>query len=131
MIIMKGSTLEKCVEKAEKYIDEKGICLLLFDVKNSKKYSRDRYKEMFDTMKLLMEDINKKFSDYLPLNSLRIYDANDIGFVMVKGDSACAGVNSHIAVEEIIKYQKEKYPYFELWWEVAEDGWDECAKYFC
>ena len=118
----KGLSIEDCIEKSRKFIFKYGSCLLLFDVKNSRSF-KDRQK-LNDDLFGMMEDLNKKFDAYLPQNNLASIK-KEKGFVSLLGDGSWAGVNSPGVVEEIINYQKRKYPHIPLYWGIAKDGRDE------
>jgi len=119
----KGLSLEECVEKARKFIFKYGSYLLLFDVKNSRKFE-DRQKLNGDLVKM-MKDLNEKFGEYLPENNLAVPSRKEKGFEVLLGDGSRAGINSPAIAEEIINYQKREYPEIPLYWEIAKDGYDE------
>jgi hypothetical protein len=119
---MKGMSVEECVEKAEKLISKHGICLLLFDVKNSRGFA-DREKLRINLLNM-MKDLNEKFRDYFPENNLTSPTKRK-GFEDLLGDGSWAGIDFPYAIEEIINYQKEAYPKIELYWGIAKDGFDE------
>lgn len=119
---MKGMSLEECVEKARKFIFKYGSCLLLFNVKNSKKF-KDRQELNYNLFNM-MQDLNKKFEEYLPENNLASI-RKEKGFVSLLGDGSWAGITSPGIIAEIINYQKREYPEIPLYWGIAKDGRDE------
>jgi hypothetical protein len=119
----KGLSVEDCVNEAEKLISKNGICLLLFDVKKSRNF--EDVNGLSIQLFKMMKDINKKFYDYFPKNSLATLTRVEKGFEGLLGDGSWAGINSSKIIPEIISYQKENYSNIPLYWGVAEDGWDE------
>jgi hypothetical protein len=111
-----------CVAKARKYIDEQGMCLLLFDVKGFKKLPD----ELKDKLPAMANDLNSRFRDYFPENSLLgIPGRIDKGFKLIGGDGFAAGINNPDIIPEIRKYQKTKYPDIPVYWGVAKDCYDK------
>lgn len=119
----KRHTIGECLQKAEKYISEKGICLFIFDVKDSKK-SKDR-KRLQERLFSMRDDLNKNFAEYLPENRLLKGIIKSKGFEIVAGDAACAGINSSYSVDEIIKYLTRNYKDIELNFGIARDCYDK------
>lgn len=117
-----GLSLDKCVEKAKEYIKQQGICLLLFDVCNSRNYS-DRQKLSAQLQKMMAE-INREFSEYFPINNLAVLVRQEKGFQCLLGDGSWAGINSEQVIPLIWKFQEENYPDIHLYWAVARDGFD-------
>jgi len=122
-----------CVAKARKYIDEQGMCLLLFDVEGSRNFpDRD---ELQTKLHAMVRDLNSKFRDYFPENSLLgvperiekgvLFYRIDRGFEFVGGDGGAAGINNPDIIPEICKYQKTKYPDIPVYWGVARDWYDK------
>jgi|TARA_B100002003_G_C14135459_1_gene546051 hypothetical protein len=121
---MKGSTLEQCVEKAEKYISQNGVCVLVYDVKNSS--SKDDLQSIYITLDKINEDLNVRFAKFIP-NEPFGYDCQGHGFQSYMGDSAFSAVNSTSGIKEIIEYTHQSYPDIEFHWEIAKDYWDKKA----
>lgn len=119
----KGMSLEDCIKISKKLISKRGICLLLFDVKNSKEF-KDR-NELNKQLKYMMKDLNTKFDVYFPENNLAVYNRKEKGFEILLGDGSWAGINSAEKIKEIIEYQKKTYPDIPLSWGIAKDGWDK------
>jgi len=121
-------TIEQCVEKAQKCIEEneKGVCLLLYDVVGAKTLPMTT-EERLARLDEMDEDLNKRFSDYFPENNLSLVSRRDKGFKIPiwLGDGNWAGINSAEIIPEMIGYQKEHYPDIPLEWGIAKDGWDE------
>lgn len=115
-------SIEDCARKAKNLISENGICLLLFDVRNSKRYDG---KLLNQRLKEMMADLNKNFYAYLPKNNLAVLIRKERGFQTLAGDSSWAGINFSEAVREIADYQAKHYPEIKLYWGVAKDGFDE------
>jgi len=117
---MKGMSVDECVEAAHELIAKKGKCLLLFDVKNSRNAST----ELMKRVKFMMEDLNQRFDRYFPEHTLAAYKRKEKGFMIQLGDGSWAAINSEKIIPEIVNYQKAKYPDIELYWGVAENGYD-------
>ncbi len=116
----KGLPIDECVRRASRYISEQGMCLLLFDVKGSRNFPESYCMEK--KLEEMADDINCKFSGYLPENSL----AGKLGkgFSIFRGDSGIGCINSVDAVREISDYQKARYGEISLYWSVAKDSDD-------
>ncbi len=123
---MKGSSIEDCVKEAEKIISKYGICLLLFDVKNSKGF--DNGQRLQKQLESMIKDLNEKFSKYFPETDIATYVRKERGFMVLLGDGSWAGIDSSEAIKKIVEYQKENYPDIPLYWDVAKDGFDERTK---
>jgi hypothetical protein len=123
--MVKGMNLEECTQKAENYISKNGLCLLGFDLVNSRDYDS---KQMVLSLIELRKDLNSKFKKYFIKNKLRNGGDVDYGFVCVRGDSSCAGINSSLAVRDISNYVAEKYKKLRFYWAIGKDGWDESLK---
>ena len=121
----KGMPIGECVKKAEKIISEKGICLLLFDVINSRE-CEDR-SGLNRRINRFMEEINYTFGEYLPENRLATPERRERGFQTLLGDGSWAGINSAEAIPAISDYQKEHFPDLLLYWAVAKNGYDPSA----
>lgn len=123
----KGLSIEECVDKAREYITDQGICLLLFDVKGSRKV-KDR-NNLQNRLKIMIQDLNFRFSDYFPENSLASpilgASTNEKGFQVLLGDGSWAGINHADIIPEICDYQKTNYPDIPVYWGVAKDGFDD------
>ncbi|HPS40766.1 MAG TPA: hypothetical protein PLQ50_02040 [Candidatus Woesebacteria bacterium] len=123
---IKGLPIEECVAKAQKYIEENGVCLFLFDVKESKKYP-DRQalqKKLF----LLIQDLNQQFAQYFPENSLATCTRKEKGFCNLLGDGSWVGINDALVIPMIANYVKENYPDLSLYYGVAKNGYDQATK---
>jgi len=120
---MKGLTIDECVEKAEEIISQQGQCLLLFDVKGSRKVP-DRNKLTLDLIEMI-KDISTQFDEYFPENTLAVYGRQEKGFMHLLGDASWTGINSSEAIPKIVQYQRENYPEIPLAWGVAIDGYDQ------
>ena len=117
---MKGLPPKQCTARAEQILQEQDLCLLLFDVKDSK-----NIKDLNKKLHVMIEDIYLTFEEYLPRNDLGVPQDFIKGFRIFRGDSGYAAINSIDAISEIQKYQKEKYPEIELYWGIAKDGLDD------
>ena len=121
----KGLTLRRCINRARKFIDQNGLCLLVFDVKSSRSYNPEVF---INKLEELRDDLNSNFSHYMPENQLRSpHVPKESGFILILGDMGVAGINSVDAVSEIRKYHEENYPDFPVYWSVARDGYDREA----
>jgi hypothetical protein len=115
----KGMSLEECLEKAEKYISEQGMCYLAFDVQESSKMSRDFFYKKISSLK---KDINKNFMKYFVGDVFGENSRGIRGYLEIsRGDSAGTYISSPKAIKEIIDYTKKNYPDFPLKWAVAKD----------
>lgn len=119
----KGMSIDECVKNAETFIQNNGICLLLFDVKGSSNY--DNPTDLINRLYDMMKDLNKKFGKYFPEHKLAVSFRKEKGFKFLLGDASWTGINSADVIPEIISYQKNKYPDIDLYWGVAIDGYDE------
>jgi len=119
----KGLSIEECVDKAREYITDQGICLLLFDVKGSRKVKDQN--NLQNRLEIMMQDLNSKFSDYFPENSLAAPTRIEKGFQVLLGDGSWAGINHTDIIPEIYDYQKTNYPDIPVYWGVAKDGFDK------
>jgi hypothetical protein len=119
----KGMSVEKCVEKAEKVIAKHGVCLLLYDVKGSKKYE-DLYK-LIKRLEYMQNDLNEKYKEYFVEHDLWIPGRKEKGFLPYHGDGGRAGINSAEIIPDIITYQKNNYPDISLYWDVIRDYLDK------
>jgi hypothetical protein len=115
--------IKRYIKKADKIISEQGLCLLLFDVMESKNF-KNSYK-LQEKLKYMCQDFNQKFKTYFPKNNLGALKREERGFQSLLGDSSWAGINSSAVIPDIIKYQNEKYPNIPLYWGIAKDGYDE------
>ncbi|MFP4117452.1 MAG: hypothetical protein ACLFTR_00860 [Candidatus Woesearchaeota archaeon] len=121
---MKGRTIDDCVEVASDLIEKKGICLLLFDVVASRKYSPgDRYL-LQQELRAMMDDLNHEFDEYMPEHDIAVYGRREKGFTYLLGDGSWAGISDSSVITEIVNYQKTRYPDIILQWDVASDGYD-------
>lgn len=117
----KGLTVDECVKKAREYISKNRMCLLVFDVRGSRKFLDQR--RLNKVLLPMIEDINDKFSRYLP----RVGPfGNKTGFSdLFFGDSSWAIINDAEIIPKIIEYQKEQYPDIPLHWGIAKDLLDQ------
>jgi|SaaInlStandDraft_4_1057021.scaffolds.fasta_scaffold38759_3 hypothetical protein len=118
----KGMSLDECIENATKLISKNDICLLLFDVIDSRNFD-DRAKLQLDLFDML-NDLNGKFGEYFPEHNIVVYTRVERGFECLLGDSSWAGINSAEVIPKIIEYQKEEYPNIPLYWSIAKDSYD-------
>ncbi|MBU2576495.1 MAG: hypothetical protein KKF50_02125 [Nanoarchaeota archaeon] len=116
----KGLSLEQCIKRATSIIQKQNICLLLFEVKDSR-----NTKDLYEKIQSMTSGINTTFKKYLPKNDLGVPGIFIQGFRVFRGDSAYAGINSVEVISKIQEYQKEKFPEIELYWSIAEDGFDD------
>ena len=118
----KGMSIDECVELADNFIRNQGMCLLCFDVKNSRGFKDS--KELVKRLNHMMNDINQNFANYFPEQCLANYVRVEKGFQTLLGDGSWAGINSSEIIPKIIEYQKNKYSNIPLYWGVARDGFD-------
>lgn len=118
--IEKGISIETCIEKADKYIEENGACLFVLDLKNSR--SRTATLERLDN---LLDDLNVMFDEYLPQNQLRTAIDTDRGFMRVLGDGVLAGITDARVIPETAEYIQEHYEDLSFYYNVAVDGYDK------
>jgi len=119
----KGISVEKCILKAEKYIKEKGNCLFIYDVKNSKKYSLSDRQKLQEKLLIINNNLTNNFIQYFPENNLRTLVYKDIGPQLI-GDGSIVGINNADAIPKIIEYLKENCSEASFHYNVAKDGWD-------
>jgi len=118
----KGVTIDECIKKADKYIRAKGLCLFLFDVKDSKKYL-DR-QELQHQLVSLAADLNSEFNEYFPENDLMVINQKEKGFINFLGDASWAAINSSEVITKIANFMSEKMPSIKFHFDVARDGFD-------
>ena len=118
----KGITIDECIKKADKYIKSYGSCLLLFDVKDSKKYPNRR--ELRDQLISLTTELNFEFKDYFPENDWAVKCRMEKGFTYLYGDGSWAGINNSEAIIKITNYINQKMPSTKFNFDVARDGYD-------
>jgi hypothetical protein len=118
----KGMSLDLCVKLAEDYIAHQGMCLLLFDVKESRKFEHPA--KLMQRLSSMMEDLNQKFEPYFPEHNLAACSRKEKGFQFLLGDGSWTAINSASIIPKIINYQSKNYPNIPLYWAVAKDGYD-------
>lgn len=118
----KGVTVDECIKKADKFIKSKGICLFLFDVKDSRKYSNRE--ELRNQLLSLRTELNSEFGDYFPENDLAVKYRMEKGFTYFYGDGSWVGINNSEAIIKITNYINQKMPSTKLYFDVARDGYD-------
>lgn len=123
--IEKGISVSKCVDKAQKYIEDNGVCLFLFDVKGSKKYE-DR-QLLQSKLKDLISDMNIEFDQYFPKNNLATETREEKGFYGLLGDGSWVGINNSEVIPKMVEFMKEKLPGVSFHFNVAKDGHDHEA----
>ena len=123
----KGITIDECVKKAQDLIDKNGICLFLFDVKGSKKYStEDRQKLQIELINLI-KDMNIEFDDYFPKNNLATVTREEKGFYLLLGDGSLVAINNSEVIPKITDFINQKLPNVSFHYNVACDGYDQKA----
>lgn len=125
--IEKGISVSKCVDKAQQYIKNNGVCLFLFDVKGSKKYSDESRKQLQIKLKDLISDMNIEFDQYFPKNNLATETREEKGFYGLLGDGSWVGINNSEIIPKIVEFMKEKLPDVSFHFNVAKDGYDHEA----
>lgn len=123
--IEKGISVSKCVDKAQKYIKDNGVCLFLFDVKGSKQYE-DR-QLLQSKLKDLISDMNIEFDQYFPKNNLATETREEKGFYGLLGDGSWVGINNSEVIPQIVEFMNEKLPNVSFHFNVAKDGHDQEA----
>ena len=118
----KGLTIDECVRRAKEFIDDQGVCLLIYDIKGSRNFEINEFVKKRLEMK---ERLNNKFSKNMPENDLDFRTIFKKGFQIQRGDAAVAGINSAEIIPEIVNYQKEMFPDVPLYWSVAKNGFDK------
>ena len=124
----KSISIEQCILKAQKYIDEQGVCLFLYDVKGSKKYSPIDRQSLQKNLIKIKNELNIKFSEYFPTNTLRCLVEEDTGATIMGGDGCLIGINNAEVIPKIVDYLKENCPEASFHYNVAKDGWDDAIK---
>jgi hypothetical protein len=115
----KGFSLEKCIKLGTKFISEDNICLIGFDVKE---FTKIPYPKNVNLLREMVDNINEKFSHYLPVGRFNDPATDAKGFQIYRGDSAIAQINSIEGIKEIMDYQKENYSTMPLHWRIAKQG---------
>lgn len=123
--IEKGISVSKCVDKAQKYIKDNGVCLFLFDVKGSKNY-KDR-QQLQIKLKDLISDMNIEFDQYFPKNNLAVQTREEKGFYGLLGDGSWVGISNSEVIPKMVEFMKEKLPDVSFHFNVAKDGRDHEA----
>lgn len=121
----KGISVEQCVLKARKYINEQGVCLFAYDVKGSKSYSKEERQQLQKKLIETKNELMNKFGEYFPTNTLRCLVEEDTGPTIVGGDGCLIGINNAEVIPKITDYLKENCPEIFFHYNVAKDGWDE------
>lgn len=118
----KGISIEACVEKANAYIREYGICLFVLDVKGSKTISQQM--DLWAMLHNLTAELNNMFEAYLPDNSLAASSRIDKGFGQILGDGILAGITSSDVIQATAEYIEQYYSELLFHYNVAVDGYD-------
>ena len=82
----KGLSIEECIKRADELISKNGVCLLLWDVKGSRNF--EDVNGLSIQLFKMMEDLNKKFSEYFPKNTLATMTREEVGFWGPLGDGS-------------------------------------------
>lgn len=109
-------------QKADRFIKSNGICLFLFDVKDSKKYP-DR-QELQLQLFSLATDLNLEFDEYFPENDLMVINQKEKGFTTFIGDASWAAINNSEVITKVVNFMNEKLPSVKFHFNVARDGFD-------
>ena len=121
----KGISIEQCISKAENYIKENGMCLFLFDVKNSRNYPNRQ--ELQEKLNKIIYNLNYEFDQYFPENNLATHIRTEKGFYSLLGDGSWVGINNAEVIPKITEYLKENCSEVSFHYNVAKDGWDDKA----
>lgn len=120
----KGLTVDECVKKAREYISKNRMCLLVFDVKGSRKFPNKQ--TLINVLLMMIKDINSRFNRYFPkVGPFGNKTGFRAGFRDLFGDSSWAVINNAEIIPKIIEYQQENYPDIPLHWGVAKDLQDK------
>lgn len=120
-------TREECISRAQRYISEAGMCLLIMDIVRSRSYSQGGSQHNpINRLMELAEELNGRFADHLPENSLTVGESRvDQGFQVQLGDAMWGAIDSAAIIPDIFALIDESYADLELHYGVARDGWDE------
>ncbi len=118
----KGVSVDECIKKADKYINQNGSCLFLFDVKDSR--VNPNRQQLQEQLINLMAVLNTEFEQYLPENNLMVSVRQEKGFSSLFGDGSWAGINNSQVIEKIIDFIHQKMPSVEFYFDVAQHGYD-------
>jgi len=121
----KGISLELCIEKAEEYIKQNGMCLFVLDVQGSQKL-RERINLQVQ-LESLVGELNALFEDFLPENNLTTVSRTEKGFNQILGDGIVAGISNADVIPATAQYIKDSYPFIPFYYNVAVDGYDDEA----
>lgn len=121
----KGLSVDECLKKADKYIQNNNQCLFLFDVKGSKKYESDQRDELQKRLFILINDLNIKFDEYFPENCLATPTRKEKGFFSLLGDGSWVGINNSEVIPKIIDVLNKDYSDISFNFGVAKDGFDQ------
>lgn len=124
---MGALTRDECISRAQRYISEAGMCLLIMDIVHSRSYpQRDSKHNPISRLMELAEELNSRFADHLPENSLTVGESRiDRGFQVQLGDAMWGAIDSAAIIPEIFALIDDRYADLELHYGVARDGWDE------
>lgn len=113
-------------QKASELIAKNGVCLFIMDIVESTNYGTGGDPEVFRLFHSFLEELNKTFPEYLPENTLAIGPSrSEQGFQGGLGDAAWAGINDASVIPKIVALKESAYPELNVYYGVAEDGWDE------
>lgn len=119
-------TPEAAERKAAELIQKFGVCLFIVDIVESTNYGRGMDPEVFRSFRAFLDEVNEKFQEYLPENTLAVGTSRvEQGFQGGLGDAAWTGINDASVIPKIIALKENSYPDLRLYYGVAEDGWDE------
>lgn len=73
----------ECVQNAEIFIRDQGVCLLLFDVKGSRNFENSN--DLVTRLLGMMKDLNIRFKDNFPEHNLAVNSRIECGFQYLLG----------------------------------------------
>ncbi len=119
-------TLDECLEKAARLIEENGICMFIVDIKGSTNYGTESNVDYFKELFRFTKEVSEKYDSLFPVNHLSIGPSRtEKGFEYGLGDARWAGVDSIETIKLIHEYKEKNFPNLPLYYGVAADGWSE------
>jgi len=119
----------KLITQAEKWINQQGFFLLIYDVIGSRKFAEEYgYKKLFGELWKFHKKINRKFQKIIVVHEIGL--GNKLSrFRTILGDGGGAYFSDKNVIAPIIAIAEEILP-FKLRWAIAQDGWDKKLKKF-
>lgn len=112
------------VVRARKILEKRNSFLLVFDVKDSRKYYPNGTEELLMRLDEFCSRVTRKYRANIVRGEVntRSYFKS---FCRIIGDGGGGYFNKAEVVEEIMELARKELSSVEFWWNVAEDIWDE------